>query len=206
MATASFGRKWLAGIIRNEDLSPEEKEQQIMDGHIAVTDSIKDDRDKWKAEADKAADLQKQLDSINGGEDWKKKYEDEHNAFEDFKKQTANEAETAKVQAAYRKLLADEGISEKRLDKILKLSDLSKVKLDKDGNITNADELKKTINDDWGEFKTTVTTQGAKIDNPPTVNNGKRSMEEIYAKDEHGRYKLSTEERQKAIAENLAKG
>ena len=30
MAQASFGRKWLAGIIRNDDLSPEEKEQQIM--------------------------------------------------------------------------------------------------------------------------------------------------------------------------------
>ena len=41
MAQASFGRKWLAGILRSEELSPEEKDQQIMEGHIAVTDGLK---------------------------------------------------------------------------------------------------------------------------------------------------------------------
>ena len=195
MATASFGRKWLAGIIRNDDLSAEEKEQQIMDGHIAVTDGIKDDRDHWKAEADKAADLQKQLDGINGGEDWKKKFDEEHEAFENFKKQTAQDAETAKVKAAYRKLLADEGISEKRLDAILKVTDLSKVKLDKDGNLQNADELKKSINDEWSEFVTTVTEKGAVVEKPPQTGKTKMTKEEIYAiKD--------TTQRQKAIAEN----
>lgn len=195
MAQASFGRKWLAGIIRNDDLSPEEKENQIMDGHIGVTDGLKDRIEELKAEAEKAADLQKQLDGINGGEDFKKKYEEEHEAFENFKKQTAQNAESAKVKAAYRKLLADEGISEKRLDSILKVTDLSKIKLDKDGNLSNADDLKKAINDEWGEFKTTVTEKGATVEKPPQIGKAKMTKEEIYAiKD--------TDQRQKAIAEN----
>ena len=167
MAQASFGRKWLAGIIRNEDLSPEEKEQMIMDGHIAVTDAIKDDRDKFKTEADRAADLQRQLDEKNSGEDFRQKYEDEHKAFEDYRKQAAHNAETAKVQAAYRKLLTDEGIGEKRLDAILKVTDLSGVKLAEDGTLEGIDDLRNAIRSDWGEFIPKTEERGAQVDNPP---------------------------------------
>lgn len=195
MAQASFGRKWLAGILRNDDLSPEEKEQQIMDGHIAVTDGLKDKIEGLQAEADKAADLQKQLDGINGGEDYKKKYEDEHKAFEDFKKQTATAENTAKAKAAYRKLLIEEGISEKRLDGILKLTDLSSVKLDKDGNLENADDLKKHIASEWGEFKTTVTQRGADVAKPPHTGKATKTKDEIMAIEDDT-------ERQAAIAEN----
>ena len=196
MAENKFGRKWLAEIIRNDDLSPEEKENLIMTGHIGVTDGLKDKIDDLKAQADKAADLQKQLDGINGGEDYKAKYEKEHEAFENFKKQTANEAETAKVKAAYRRLLADEGISEKRLDAIMKVTDLSKVKLDKDGNLAGADDLKKAIAEEWGEFRTTVKETGAVVETPPKTGTSTKTKEEIMAiKD--------TAERQRAIAENI---
>ena len=192
----SFGRKWLDEILQNDDLTPKEKAQKIMDEHITVTNALKDERDSYKQEAEKAADIQKELDGIKGGEDFKKKYEDEHEAFENFKKQTAQDAETAKVRAAYRKLLSDEGISEKRLDSILKVTDLSKVKLDKDGNLEKVEDLKKSINEEWGEFKTTVTTKGADVDKPPQVSKGTMSKEDILKiKD--------TSERQKAIAENL---
>lgn len=167
----------------------------VIEEHTAVTDALKADRDKFKAEAEKAADLQKQLDGIKGGEDYKKKYEDEHKAFEDFKKQTASDAETAKVKAAYRKLLADEGISEKRLDSILKVTDLSKMKLDKEGKLEGIDDLKKAIADDWGDFKTEITEKGASVANPPKTGKSLKTKDEIMAiKD--------TAERQQAILEN----
>lgn len=173
----------------------EEQVQSIIEEHVAVTDKLKAERDSYKEQAGKAADLQKQLDGFNGGEDWKTKFDKEHEAFEDFKKQTAAEAATAKVKAAYRKLLSDEGISEKRLDAILKVTDLSKLKLDKDGNLDNVSELKKAINDEWSEFKTTVTERGAQVDKPPQTGKSKMTKEEIYAiKD--------TSQRQQAIAEN----
>ena len=192
---ASFARKWLEGILENEELSTKEKAQQIMDGHIAVTDGLKDERDSFKAEAEKAGDLQKELDDLKNGEDFQKKYEDEHKAFEDFKKKTADDAEAAKVKTAYRKLLAGEGIGEKRLDSILKVTDLSKLKLDKDGNLEDVDGLKKAINDEWGEFKTKVTEKGAVVEKPLQTGKATKTKEEIMAiKD--------TDERQKAIAEN----
>lgn len=191
----SFGRKWLEGILNNEELSTKEKAQQIMDGHITVTDGLKEERDSYKADAEKAADLQKQLDDQANGEDFQKKYEEEHKAFEDFKKKTASDAEAARIKTAYRKLLADEGISEKRLDSILKVSDLSKLKLDKDGNLEDEDGLKKAINDEWGEFKTTVTQRGAVVEKPIQTGKATKTKEEIMAIKDKA-------ERQQAIADN----
>ena len=175
----------------------EEQVKAVMEEHVAVTDALKADRDKFKAEAEKAADLQKQLEGIKGGEDFKAKYENEHKAFEDFKKKTAEDAEAAKVRAAYRKLLIDEKIGEKRLDSILKVTDFSKMKLDKDGTtLENEAELRKSIGDEWGEFRTTVTEKGANVETPPKTGNTKMSKDEIL--------KISdTTARQKAIAENL---
>lgn len=173
----------------------DEQVSAVMEEHIAVVDGLKADRDGYKEQAEKAADLQKQLDDLANGEDFKAKYEKEHSDFEDFKKKTADEAEAAKVKAAYRKLLAGEGIGEKRLDSILKVTDLSKMKLDKEGNLEKADELKKAINEEWGEFKTTVTEKGATVEKPPQTGKPTKTKEEIFAiKD--------TAQRQKAIAEN----
>lgn len=189
-----FGRKWLDEILQDEESTPKEKAQRIMDEHISVTNGLKDERDGYKAEAEKAVGLQKQLDNI-ASENWQKKYEKEHKDFEDFKSRTESEANTARVKAAYRKLLSEEGISEKRLDSILKVTDLSNMKLDENGNLEGANDLKKSINDEWGEFKTTVTERGATVEKPPHIGKATKTKEEIYAIED-------TEERQKAIAEN----
>ena len=191
----AFGRTWLKNILQEEDKSVEEKVAEIMKEHVSVTDSLKEERDGYKEQAGKTADLQKQLEDLQSGDNFKEKYEKEHEAFENFKKQTASDAEAAKVKAAYRKLLAGEGIGEKRLDSILKVTDFSKMKLDKDGNLEKADELKKAINDEWSDFKTTVTERGATVEKPPQTGKTKMTKEEIFAiKD--------TTQRQKAIAEN----
>jgi len=190
-----FGRKWLDEILQNEELSPKEKAQKIMDEHITVTNGLKDERDNYKADAEKAADLQKQLDEKANGENWQEKYEKEHESFENFKKQTAADAEAGRVRAAYRKLLSGEGISEKRIDAILKVTDFSRMKLNKEGNLEGEEDLKTAINAEWGDFKTTVTERGATVEKPPQVGKATKTKEEIFAiKD--------TAERQKAIAEN----
>ena len=193
MPFTSFSRKWLTEIIQDDNKSPAEKVEEIMGGHVSITSPLKDERD---SNAEKAADLQKELDGIKGGEDYKSKYEEVNKAFEDFKKKTAEDAEAAKVRAAYRKLLIEEKIGEKRLDSIMKVTDFSKMKLDREGNLSGEEELRKNIGEEWGEFKTTVTERGAKVETPPVVSKSSMTKEQILAiKD--------TSERQKAIAENL---
>lgn len=156
----------------------DEQVQAIMEEHITVTDALKAQRDKfeqdaktYKTEADKVPELEKTIQGYKDGDDYKDRYEKEHQAFEDYKAQIAKDAETAKVKAAYRQLLLDEKINEKRIDAVLKLTDFSGMKLDKDGKLADIDTLKDNIGKEWGEFK--VTTKERKQTVPVShENNG----------------------------------
>lgn len=193
---ATFGRKWLAGILRNDDLSPEEKEQQIMDGHIAVTDGLKDRIEGLKEEADKVPALQKQLDEKDGGEDWKAKYEKEHSDFEAYKLQISKSAELEEIKALHGEILRDLGINADRIKAIQKVTDYSGMKKGKDGKLADEAAVRKAVSEEWKDFIPTNTNKGAKVENPPAA--GKtagKTMEEIMAMKD-------PIERQKAIMEN----
>ena len=171
--------------------------------HRGVLDPLKDDLDaakrdatRYKADAEKLPNVQRELDTLKG-DDWKTKYENEHQSFEDYKGQVARDAEAVKAKAAHRKMLIDEGISEKAVDSILNATDYSRIKLDKDGALDkeSAESLKKDIADRWGGFKVSTRRRGENVDNPP-AGNGKMTREEIMKiKD--------PSERQAAIANNL---
>ena len=159
--------------------------------HRTVVDPIKDQLDdakrdatKYKAEAEKVPGLQKDLDELKKGEDWKAKYEKADKDLKDYKDQVAREAETAKVKAAYKKLLTEEKISEKTLDSILNATDYSKMKLKEDGSLDEIEDLKKDIDSRWGGFKVAQRQRGEKVDNPPPGNNGgsDNSIREMTAK------------------------
>lgn len=142
--------------------------------HRSVVDPLKDQLDdakrdvtRYKTEAEKVPGLQKQVKDLEGGEDWKDKYEKEHQSFEDYKTKVAQDAETAKVQAAYKKLLIEEKISEKTLDAVMAATDYSGMKLKEDGTLDGVEDLKKDIDTKWGGFKVSTRQRGERVDNPP---------------------------------------
>ena len=90
----------------------DEQVQAIIDAHLEVVNSLKDERDKLKQDAAAVDDLQKQLDAFKSGEDYKAKYDAEHQAFVDYKSDMKAKEELAKKQAAFKKLLIEEKISE----------------------------------------------------------------------------------------------
>ena len=178
---AKFGRADVRKIIG--EACTDEMETAILALHHSIVDEIRDQLDaanaetaKYKAEAEKLPDIQKQLDALKGGEDFKAKYEKEHADFEGYKKQIADGEELTKKKTAYRKLLVDEHINEKRLDSVIRLTDFSGIKLDKDGNLQDVDSLKKTIADEWGEYKVTTHKRGAQVATPPQDDNGGQQM------------------------------
>ena len=115
---------------------------------------------------------------------------------------TAKEIKAAK-EAAYRSILKDANLSEKGIEKAIKYAEWDKIEIETDGKLKGASDHIKAVKEEWAEYVTTTTTTGAKTSNPPANNGGtKLTKAEIYARDEHGRYKLSTAERQKALAEN----
>ena len=92
--------------------------------------------------------------------------------------------------------MQEAGVSEKRINAVLKVSDVDAIELDDEGKVKEADTLKKSIGEEWADFIVTTETKGATTATPPT-GSGKvyKSKDEIMAiKD--------AKERQTAIAEN----
>ena len=179
----------------------EEKIDQIIEAHTETVDSFKDKVNDYKDKAEKYDTVKKELDELKDGDnDWQKKYEKEHSDFEAYKTDvTAKETKRTKEHAV-REFLKSAGVSEKRLDAVLKVTNLDDFELDKDGKIKDADKHTETVKTEWADFIETTSTQGANTANPP-ANNGKgaKTKEEIY-KMENGRYVLSASERQAELA------
>ena len=191
----AFSRDWLSALGLEK-----EKIDAIIQEHTSVTDALKAQRDKAKEdlatlqkEADKVAGLQKELDDLKK-EDYKSKFEQEHQAFEDYKSNISKQEEAKKVEAAFRKLLADEQIKADRHDFIVSHTNLTTVTLDKDGNLSNAEDLKKEINDKvngWGAFKVTTKDKKQTVDTPPkdeTTGSGISRAKELAQKFAEERY------------------
>lgn len=189
------------GMLKGMGLT-EEQVGAIIDAHAETVDGLKESLRAAKADADKLKSVQKELDDLkaNDGDDYKARYEKEHSDFETYKKTVATEKAESEKKSLYRDLLKEAGVDAKRLDAVLRVTDLEKIKV-KDGKLEDADELTKAIKADWADFIGKTETRGAEVTNPPGSAGTKMTREEIYRKDDRGRYVHDTEERQKALAE-----
>lgn len=179
----------------------EDKIEQIIDAHAETVDSLKDKAEQYEANAKKLKDVQKKLDDLKAdGGDWQQKYEKEHSDFEAYKSDVEGKAAKANKTAAYRQILLDSGIPEKRVDTVLKASAdvIDKIELDKDNKPKNADKLTETVKSEWADFIPVTNTKGAKTPNPPANTGGTpKSKKEIFEiKD--------PVQRQAAIKENIS--
>lgn len=174
----------------------EEQVSAIIDEHTSVTNGLITQRDAYKKDSDKLATVQKELEDLKtGGDDWKEKYEKEHQAFEDYKADALKKEQENKIKTAYKQLLLDNNVGEKHINSILRVTDFTDMKLNKDGTLSNEEKLTEAIKEDWGGFIGETKTKGAEVGNPPAGSGAKMSKEDIM------KIKDSTE-RQKAIAEN----
>lgn len=179
----------------------DEKIDQIIEAHTETVDALKDERDKFRENAEKLPEVQKKLDAAQKASSGDESFEVKYNALkEDFEKYkgevTAKETKGAK-EKALKELLKKVGISEKRIGSVVKVTDLEKIKLDKDGKIADVDALEKSIREEWADF---IVTEGEKKPTPetPPTNGGKTPM----TREDIMKIK-DTSERQAAIAENL---
>lgn len=188
----SITRKMLKGMGLTE-----EQVDTIIEEHTSVTDALKEKAQKYETTAQKLADVQKELDTLKaGGSDWEDRYNKEHDAFENYKKDIESKAEQENIKTAYKALLKAQNVSEKRIDTILKLTDFSDLKLTKEGKIANEDKVIEKIKEDWSDLIETETEKGAPVEKP--INGGK-----AYTSKEEIMKIRDASERQKAISENM---
>lgn len=158
----------------------DEKIDQIIEEHTESTDALKQQRDEYKAkaEAKATASTEPKPKDPEPGDGYKAKYDAEKKAFEDYKAIIAAEKAEADKRAKYRELIVKAGVDSKRVDSVLKVSDLSEIKV-KDGAIEGADDLVKSIKEDWADFIPTTQKVGANAPNPPKNDGGAKKLEDI---------------------------
>lgn len=158
----------------------DEKIDQIIEEHTESTDALKQQRDEYKvkAEAKATASTEPKPKDPEPGDGYKAKYDAEKKAFEDYKANIAAEKAEADKRAKYRELIVKAGVDSKRVDSVLKVSDLSEIKV-KDGAIEGADDLVKSIKEDWADFIPTTQKVGANAPNPPKNDGGAKKLEDI---------------------------
>lgn len=192
----AFTRATIRNLAKESGVElPKELEDALVSEHLTARNAYADEQVK--------AELAKQPTEKAGNVKDSEEYKTLKKSFDDYKAEvTAKETKAAK-EAAYRAILKDANLSEKGIEKAIKYAEWDKIELEADGKIKGASDHIKAVKEEWAEYVTTTTTTGAKTSTPPANNGGtKLTKAEIYAKDEHGRYKLSASERQKALAEN----
>lgn len=183
-----------------------EKIDEIINAHSDTVEALKEERDSFKEKADKYDKVQSDLDAANQkiedlskDDAYKIKYEALKEDFDEYKKSIETEKTNNSKVAAYKSLLKEIGISEKRVDAVAKLAELDKIKLDKDGKIEGSEDLKKSLSEEWSDFIIKEGKEGAGTSTPPDNGGVAKTKEEIMKiKD--------TQERQKAWGEYIKNG
>lgn len=151
----------------------EDKADEIIKAHTETVDALKEQAEGNKTDAAELEKLKEQVKSLKADlaeadkSDWEKKYNDLKTEYDGYKTEVENKATHSAKEAAYKQLLLDAGISEKRIATILKVSDIDGVELDKEGNIKSADKLTDSIKEEWADFIVTEHKEGAETSKPP---------------------------------------
>ena len=167
-------RKFLAALGIDED-----KAEQIITAHAETVDGLKAERDKFKTDADKLPAVESELNTLKekmAGEDpYKDKFEKVQKEYSEYKKDVEAKATTAKKENAFKAMLKEIGIPEKRIESVLKVSDVAKIEFDDEGKVKDGEKLKEGLKTEWADFIPTTKTEGAKPATPP-ANGGKSTM------------------------------
>ena len=185
----------------------DEQVDTIIEAHTETVEGLKGDIQKYKDDAEKLPKVQKELDELkkDGGDDYKAKYDKEHQDFQAYKDGIAKkEAATAKEKAA-RAYFESKGIPAKSMGLVIRGAKGEIDGLELDGEkIKDASALDSLLEGDYKGLIGRSKKTGTETETPPDASGGAKSLADIYKKDDKGRYVLSTAERQAALAESLA--
>lgn len=184
----------------------EEKIDQIIEAHTETVDAIKEQREAYRADAEKLPGVQRELDALknNSGNDYKAKYEKEKKDFQDYKNGIAEKESAAAKEKAARAYFESKGIPADSMGLVIRGAKAEISGLELDGEkIKDSTALDTLLSGDYKGLIGKTTTKGTDTKTPPITSGGIKSREEIYKKDDKGRYILSTAERQAALAANI---
>ena len=184
----------------------DEQIDSIIEMHTDTVDALKEKLKAVEEKANKLDAVQDELDKLkeNSGDDYKAKWAKVKDDFEAYKNGVAEKETKAAKEKAVKAYFESKNITGNNLDIAMRgcRDEIGAIELDGD-KIKDTAALDALVDGTFAGLVVTKSVQGAQTANPPANNGGsKLTKADIFAKDEHGRYKMSTAERQKALAEN----
>lgn len=184
----------------------DDKVDEIIKAHRETVDALKEERDKFRDDAEALPDVQKKLDDASAKvkeyeeadekDRWKVKYDALKEEFDSYKSDITAKETKQKKSEAYRELLKAAGVSEKRLAAVLRVTNLDELEFDEDGKIKDPDKVKESIKSEWSDFIAKEEKKGAETETPPKGQGGEghvpsraaqiaaRHYEAVYGKQE----------------------
>lgn len=185
----------------------DEQVDTIIEAHGDTVDGLKEDIQRYKADAEKLPGVQKELDDLkkDNGDDFKARYEKERQDFQAYKDGIAKKEAAAAKEKAARAYFESKGIPAKSMGLVIRGAKGEIESLELDGEkIKDASALDSLLDGDYKGLIGRARKTGTETETPPDASGGAKSRAEIYKKDDKGRYILSAAERQKALAESMA--
>ena len=164
----------------------DEQVDTIIEAHTDTVDGLKADVSKYKTDAEKLSDVQKELDELKakGDDGWKEKHDKLKSEFDKYKGDIEAKETKANKEKAVRAFYESKGITGKNLEIAMRGSraEIDGIELDGD-KIKDNSALDALVKGDFSGLVATTTTKGANTANPPANNGGKtgKTKEEIMA-------------------------
>lgn len=196
---ATLSRKYLEELGLNEN-----QVDRVVERYSEVLEDIKKERDDYKAKAESADEIARERDRLKNDLEKAGDAAKVQAEFDAYKNQVNKEKENQVKLGAVKAALKAAGVQrEEMADLLMGKIDLDKVEMDGE-TIKNGESLINPLKSTYAGCFGTTTTQGTPPAAPPT--SGDKPVinrSDIYRK-ENGRYVLSTQERQAALAQSLA--
>ena len=180
----------------------DEQVDTIIEAHTDTVDGLKADVSKYKTDAEKLSDVQKELDALKakGDDGWKEKHDKVKKEYDDYKNEVTAKESKAIKEKAVRAFFEEKGITGKNLEIAMRGSRTEIDGIEMDGDkIKDTASLTALVEGDFSALVSTTTKKGVKTATPP---GGKTEPSAPKSKEEILKIKDPVE-RQKAWAEKI---
>lgn len=177
---------------------PKELEDALVQEHLSARDAYASDQVKTALDGNKQTPPPAVKDT--------QEYKSLEKEFDDYKQSVAEKETKAAKEAAARSYYESKNITGKALGLAMRGSaaEIDSLELDENGKIKSTKPLDALIAGDFSGLVSQTQTHGANTANPPANNGGSVTREDIYKKNDKGRYLMDATERQAALAKMMS--
>lgn len=188
----------------------DEQVDSIVEMHTETVDGWKEKLRAAEEKASKLDAVQKELDDLkaDGGKYGKEAYNKLKKEFDDYKSEvTAMETRAAKEKAV-RAYFEGKKITGNNLNIAMRgaKDEIAAVELGEDGKIKDTAALDALVGGEFAGLVVKTQQRGANPSTPPAGNGpgGKLTRDDIYKRDDNGRFLLDASQRQQALSQLIA--